>query len=67
MGFFIFFFISFGYAGERELLWSLSCFGVWFSQGVISGGPNGVWFSQLQAKTLFIGFVFFAFSFSLFL
>jgi hypothetical protein len=53
--------------GERELLWGLSCFGVWFSQGIISGGLSGVWFSQLQAKTSFIGFVFFAFSFFLFL
>jgi hypothetical protein len=53
--------------GERELLWGLSCFGVWFSQGVISEQPSGVWFSQVQAKTSFIGFVFFSFSFSLFL
>jgi hypothetical protein len=57
-----FFFILFGYVGEKE-----SCFGVWFSQGVISGGPLVFGFLRYRPKPRSFGFVFFSFSFSLFL
>jgi hypothetical protein len=49
-----FFFILFGYVGEKE-----SCFGVWFSQGVISGDPLVFGFLRYRPKPRSFGFVFF--------
>jgi hypothetical protein len=48
------FFILFGYVGEKE-----SCFGVWFSQGVISGDPLVFGFLRYRPKPRSFGFVFF--------
>jgi hypothetical protein len=49
--------------GERELLWGLSCFGIRFSQGVISGGPLVFGFLRYRPKPRSLGSFSFPFLF----